>query len=70
MGTVAKELVLKWKNVVAKEEEELENEDSEVNENENDDNENCTPPSSISHSSQYGNSSYVTNSSETLRWLH
>ena len=56
---------MKWKNVVAKEEEELENEDSEVNENENDDNENCTPPSSISHSSQYGNSSHVTNSSDT-----
>ena len=66
MGTIAKELVLKWKNVVAKEEEELENEDSEVNENENDDNENCTPPSSISHSSQYGNSSFVSNSAETL----
>ena len=64
MGTVAKELVLKWKNVVAKEEE-LENEDSEVNENENEDNENCIPPSSISHSSQYGNSSYATNSSDT-----
>merc|ERR1711953_1442648 len=65
VGTIAKELVLKWKNVVAKEEEELENEDSEVNENENDDNENCTPPSPISHSSQYGNSSHVTNSSDT-----
>ena len=64
VGTTAKELVLKWKNVVAKEEE-LENEDSEVNENENDDNENCTPPSSVSHSSQYGNSSFVTNSSDT-----
>ena len=43
----------------------MENEDSEVNENENDDNENCTPPSSVSHSSQYGNSSFVTNSSDT-----
>merc|ERR1712062_360752 len=65
VGTIAKELVLKWKNVVAKEEEELENEDSEVNENENDDNENCTPPSSISHSSQYGNSSYGADFSDT-----
>merc|ERR1712062_675773 len=58
VGTIAKALVLKWKNVVAKEEEELENEDSEVAETENDDNKNCTPPSSLSQSSQYGNSSY------------
>merc|ERR1711874_22800 len=64
VGTTAKELVLKWKNVVAKEEEEVENEDSEVNENERDDNENCNLPSSLSHSSQYGNSSDV-NSSDT-----
>ena len=36
----------------------MENEDSEVTETENDDNKNCTPPSSLSQSSQYGNSSY------------